>query len=244
MFARNQGRRRSLLVTMAMVASLLVAPSVAPAAEPVPGADFTLTILHNNDGESQLIDAGSGLEDFGGVAKFKTLVDTQRAEAVASGNGVLMLSSGDNFLAGPEFNASLEKGIPFYDAIAIEAIGYDAISLGNHDFDFGPDVLVDFLNSYTTAPRYLNANLDFSGEPGLQAFVDSGTIAPSTVITTGGQEIGIVGAVTPDLRSISSPRGVVVDADVAGAIQSEVDALEAAGVDKIVVISQIGRAHV
>ena len=37
---------------------------------------FVLTVLHNNDAESQLINAGSGLEDFGGVARFKTLVDT------------------------------------------------------------------------------------------------------------------------------------------------------------------------
>jgi 5'-nucleotidase len=236
--SRFRVRTHSIFLTVAMMAALLIAPP-ATAAAPVPGADFSLTILHNNDGESQLINAGSGLEDFGGVARFKTLVDGLRADATASGNGVLMLSSGDNFLAGPEFNASIENGIPFYDAIAIEAIGYDAISLGNHDFDFGPDVLTDFLSSYTSAPQYLSSNLDFTGEPGLQAFVDSGVIAPSTVVTTAGQQIGIVGAVTPALRSISSPRNVVIDFDVAGAIQTEVDALIASGVNKIVVISHL-----
>jgi len=59
--------------------------------------------------------------------------------------GVLMVSTGDNFLSGAEWNASLEKGIPFYDAVAMELIGYDAITFGNHDFDFGPDVLRDFM---------------------------------------------------------------------------------------------------
>ena len=83
-------------------------------------AQLELTILHNNDAESQLINAGSGaLADFGGVARFKTLVDTLRARADASGRHALMLSSGDNFLAGPEFNASLQ--LPgtdrYYDAI-------------------------------------------------------------------------------------------------------------------------------
>ncbi len=232
-------RTHSIFLTVALLAALLIAPPAAIAADPVPGAEFTLTILHNNDGESQLINAGSGLEDFGGVARFKTLVDGLRADAAASGNGVLMLSSGDNFLAGPEFNASLENGVPFYDTIALEAIGYDAVSLGNHDFDFGPDVLADFLAGYTDAPQYLSANLDFTGEPSLQAFVDSGVIAPSTVVTTAGEDIGIIGAVTPSLRSISSPRNVVIDFDVAGAIQTEIDALTAAGIDKIVVISHL-----
>ncbi|NNF10088.1 MAG: bifunctional metallophosphatase/5'-nucleotidase, partial [Acidimicrobiia bacterium] len=222
-----------------MLAALLFAPPPATAADPVPGADFTLTLLHNNDGESQLVNAGSGLEDFGGVARFKTLVDGLRADAAANGNGVLMLSSGDNFLAGPEFNASLENGIPFYDALAIEAIGYDAISLGNHDFDFGPDVLAQFLSSYSSAPPYLSANLDFSGEPALQAFVDSGVISASTVVTTAGEDVGIVGAITTGLRSISSPRNVVIDFNLVAAIQTEIDALVASGVNKIVLISHL-----
>ncbi len=59
-----------------------------------------------------------------------------------------MISSGDNFLAGPEFTVGVENGIPFYDTIAMELIGYDAVALGNHDFDFGPGVLADFLDGY------------------------------------------------------------------------------------------------
>ena len=69
------------------------------------GGDFTLVILHNNDGESQLIDAGGDNSDFGGVARFAALVDKLRTEAEASSQGVVLLSSGDNFLAGPEFEA-------------------------------------------------------------------------------------------------------------------------------------------
>lgn len=42
---------------------------------------FWLTVLHNNDGESQLINAGAGLEDFGGIARFTTLVKKLRKEA-------------------------------------------------------------------------------------------------------------------------------------------------------------------
>ena len=70
----------------------------------------------------------------------------------------MLLSSGDNFLAGFVFNSSLETGT-FYDALALDRLGYDALCLGNHDFDFGTEVLADFIGSYTlTTPPYNHRN--------------------------------------------------------------------------------------
>jgi 2',3'-cyclic-nucleotide 2'-phosphodiesterase (5'-nucleotidase family)/endonuclease/exonuclease/phosphatase family metal-dependent hydrolase len=210
---------------------------------------FYLTILHNNDGESELIDLGSGLEDFGGAARFKTVVDDLKDEAIhgpwpqrGAKRGVVMLSSGDNFLAGPEWSANRDKeeAPPFYDTIALDLIGYDALAIGNHDFDFGPDVLADFIEGYElTQPPYLSANLDYSGEPRLQALFDAGRIAFSTVVKERGELIGIIGATTPNLKFISSPRNVVVDPNVADAVQAEVDKLEDMEINKIVFISHL-----
>ena len=152
---------------------------------------------------------------------------------------MILVSSGDNFLAGPEFTAGL-RAETFYDALALDLIGYDAIALGNHDFDFGPEVLADFIMqvSGSEAP-FLNSNLDFSGEPGLQALFEEGRIAESVVVEENGARIGIIGATTPSLRSISSPRNVRIIADVAGEVQAEVDELEAAGVNNIILISHL-----
>jgi 5'-nucleotidase/UDP-sugar diphosphatase len=237
-----------------VLALVLLSVTVVVGPTPIAGkktgqADFWLTILHNNDGESQLIDLGAGLEDFGGAARFKAVVDNLKWEAAygppAEGQrgakrGAVMVSSGDNFLAGPEFNASLEKGVPFYDTIAMDLIGYDAVAIGNHDFDFGPDVLADFVEGYEwTSPPYLSANLDYSGEPRLQSLFDAGRIARSTVVKERGELIGIIGATTPMLPFISSPRNVVVDPDVSGAIQAEVDKLEMMGINKIILISHL-----
>ena len=232
-----------LVLAMLLLAMLLAVGPLSAGAKQPGDVAFWLTILHNNDGESKLLNLGAGLEDFGGAARFKTVVDREKWGATqgprAGGQkgakrGVVMVSSGDNFLAGPEFTASLEKGVPFYDTIAMDLIGYTAVDIGNHDFDFGPDVLADFIEGYQRSqPPYLSANLDFSGEPRLQALVDQGRIASSTVVKERGEYIGIVGATTPALSYISSPRNVVVDADVAGAVQGEVDKLEAKGVDKI-----------
>jgi len=195
---------------------------------------YAMTFLHNNDGESELLDDGG----VGGVARFLTVLDGLRATATATTAGSLLISSGDNFLAGPEFSATLDSGT-YYDVRALESFGYDAVQLGNHDFDFGPDVLADFIGAYTTPPTYVSANLDFSGEANLQALVDAGTIAPSTMVTVGGHEIGIVGATTPLLSYISSPRDVVVDPDVAGAIQDQVDTLRAGGAEIVIAISHL-----
>ena len=195
---------------------------------------YALTIMHNNDGESELLDD----DGVGGVARFKTVLDDIRADAAAHDVGTLLLSSGDNFLAGPEFNASQELGT-WFDPVALEAFDYDAVDIGNHDFDFGPDVLAEFINAYTSPPPYLSSNLDFSNEPNLDALVTAGVIKPSTMVDVGGTMVGVVGATTPAITSISSPRNVIVDTDVAGNIQTEIDLLEGAGADVIIVISHL-----
>jgi 5'-nucleotidase/UDP-sugar diphosphatase len=195
---------------------------------------YALTIMHNNDGESELLDDGG----VGGVARFSTVLGDIRADAAANEIGTLLLSSGDNFLAGPEFNASQALGT-WFDPIALESFGYDAIALGNHDFDFGPDVLAEFIGAYMSPPTYVSSNLDFTNEPNLEALVTAGTIKPSTMVSVDGHMVGIVGATTPAITSISSPRDVIVDSDVAGNIQTEIDSLDAAGADVIVVISHL-----
>lgn len=233
---------------------------------------FWLTMLHNNDGESQLIDAGDGvLADFGGIARFATVVENLKLEAKQhprAGNGPLasssmmlagadatgppprntsnpgaaaiLVTSGDNYLAGPEFNLSIQNGIPFFDAVGLDLIGYDALAIGNHEFDFGPDVLADFIESFSfTHPPFLSSNLDFSGEPRLQGLFSAGRIAESTVVVKRGQEIGVIGATTPDLPFISSPRDVIVLGDVAGEIQNEVNKLEMMGINKIILIAHL-----
>jgi 5'-nucleotidase len=240
--------KRMLAVTLAallLTTPVLAAPGGKPAHKE--RVDFWLTILHNNDGESRLLNAGSGLEDFGSVARLKVVVDELKRSALTgpppaaqrgAKRGVLMLSSGDNFLPGPEFNVSIAGGVPFLDTIALDAIGYDAIVIGNHDFDFGPDTLADFISGFSRPVPYLSANLDFSAEPRLQAYVDAGRIAGSVVIKVRGERIGIVGATTPALPFISSPRRVVVS-EVAPAVQAEIDALEARGINKIIVVSHL-----
>ncbi|HPE58401.1 MAG TPA: choice-of-anchor I family protein, partial [Bacteroidales bacterium] len=200
-----------------------------------------LTILHNNDGESQLTESSYG-PAYGGVANFKFKADSLRNEAFSKLSPAIMLSSGDNFLAGPEFSASLNLPAdqPYYDAVAMDHIGYDAVCMGNHDFDFGPDVLEKFIRDYSlTQPPYLSANLDFSNEPGLQNLVDNGRIRKSTVVNLNGTYVGVVGLTTPMLDYISSPRNVIVNDDLVTIAQGQIDSLLNLGLNKIILISHL-----
>ncbi len=207
-------------------------------------AQFKLTVLHNNDGESKLLKAGeNALSNFGGVSRFKTLLDTLRAQASASNSPVIMLSSGDNTLAGPDFYLSqqLPYGTPYYDVVAMNSFDYDAICIGNHDFDFGPDILAQIIRDFQPLPQapWLCANADFTGEDSLQMLVNSGRIAPNRVLNINGTLVGIVGAITPRLPFISSPRNVVIDTNVANVVQAQVNNLTSNGVNIIILISHL-----
>ncbi len=221
---------RSFLLTTVWI---LCAAAGAFAQTDGPG-DFTFVLLHNNDGESSL----------GNIDHFASVLGTERAAAEAAGLPSVFVSSGDNMLAGAILGLWLDEnaqptGTP-YDAIALSMLHYDALAIGNHEFDFGPDVLAAFISSFTASqPPFLSCNLSFENVPSLQALVDEGRILPSTVVERDGEQIGIIGAITPGLIGITSPGGTTINPDIVGAIQAQVTALEAAGVNKIVLISHL-----
>lgn len=229
-------RTLKVLMVLALLGGTLAAPVASNAqeteAEAETDGNFTLTILHNNDGESKLL---PDEDSDPGVARFVALM--KQLQAGAAGTGVITLTSGDNFLASQEFGVSLAREGPLYDSVALSGI-YDAMALGNHDFDMGPEVTARFIGGFSPTIPFLSANLDFSGEPDLQALVDKGLIAAGTVIETGEERIGVIGAVTPLLPNISSPRNVKVS-PVLPAVQAEAENLAAQGVNKIILVSHL-----
>jgi 5'-nucleotidase len=209
-------------------------------------ADINLTLLHLNDQESQLLNAGTHLNEFGGAARAVAVV--KKLRAAAGSDAVITLSAGDNFLIGPEFKASLAEFNPaldgvntYYDARVLDAMQYDAIVFGNHDFDFGPGFLRKFITAGFTdsTPRFLSANIDFSSEPSLQSLVRSGRIAGHLVLEKNGHKFGVIGATTPSLPYISKPGKVAVKADLVAVVQTEINTLLAGGIKKIILASHL-----
>ncbi|KAI8442090.1 hypothetical protein MSG28_005724 [Choristoneura fumiferana] len=105
-------------------------------------------------------------------------------------------------------------------------------AIGNHEFDDGPAGLAPYLSALK-AP-VLAANMDASNEPSLQ-----GLFRPSTIIRRKGKRIGLIGLITTDTKTLSSP-GNVTFTDPGEATEREAKALNDQGVDIIVLLSHCG----
>lgn len=199
-------------------------------------AEYSLTILHTNDFHARFepiskYDAPCAAEDntagecFGGTARLVTAV----AEARARSNNAILVDGGDQF-----------QGTLFYTyykgAMAAEfmnKLGYDGMTVGNHEFDDGPEVLAGFMA--TVNFPILMSNADVSGEPLL-----AGKLAKSAIIERGGEKIGLIGLTPQNTDELASPGDNVIFTDPSQAVQGEVDALTAEGVNKIIVLSHSG----
>jgi 5'-nucleotidase/UDP-sugar diphosphatase len=246
------------LLVFSLVAVLLMAPGAS-----ADGRDddddrrnFRLTLLHNNDGESKLA-TGSSVAGYGGAARFATVVERLRDEAAVRTNrrsrdddddddrgrrnqATLLVSSGDNFLAGLALLAGFESGPPWPDAIVANLLGYDAMTIGNHEFDFGQARLAEYIQGVDRDIPFITANLGFDHTvPELRRLARRGRIVPSVVVRRGGSKVGIIGLTTPDITSISSPGNVEIRADLAAVVNEQVRRMERRDVDKIIVSAHL-----
>ncbi|RYG90392.1 multifunctional 2',3'-cyclic-nucleotide 2'-phosphodiesterase/5'-nucleotidase/3'-nucleotidase [Loktanella sp. IMCC34160] len=201
-------------------------------------ADYSLTILHTNDFHARFepisrFDSGCSAEDnaagecFGGTARLVTAIEEARARS----NNSVLFDGGDQF-----------QGTLFYTyykgAMAAEfmnKLGYDAMTVGNHEFDDGPEVLRGFMDSVNFP--VLMSNADFSGEELL-----ADTLQKSVIIERGGERLGLIGLTPQDTDELASPGPNVIFTDPVDAVQAEVDKLTAEGVNKIIVLSHSGYA--
>lgn len=199
-------------------------------------ADYSLTILHTNDfhdryepisssdGPCSAEDNTAG-ECFGGSARLVTAL----AEARARSNNTILVDGGDQF-QGTLFY-TLYKGV--MTAEFMNKLGYDAMTVGNHEFDDGPEVLKGFVEAVKFP--VLMSNADLSSEPLLKD-----KILKSTVIERGGEKIGLIGLTPLDTPEIAAPGKNITFTDPVQAVQGEVDKLTAEGVNKIIVLSHSG----
>ncbi len=218
-----------MLRILSTTATLALAASAA-------SAEYTLTILHTNDFHARFepisaFDSGCSAEDneagecFGGSARLVTAVEEARARS----NNSILVDGGDQF-----------QGTLFYTyykgAAAAEfmnKMGYDAMTVGNHEFDDGPEVLRGFVDAVEFP--VLMSNADISGE---ELLADA--IQKSVVIEQGGEQIGLIGLTPQDTDELASPGPNVIFTDPVEAVQAEVDRLTEEGVNKIIVLSHSG----
>lgn len=209
---------RKLSFLLIVLLLLVVAVSAQDEEEP-----FALTIMHTNDvhGHHEPQSDGNG-----GAARQATVVEQIRAEAPNN----LLLDGGDRF-TGTLFHVQY-RGQD--SAQIMNMIGYDAMTLGNHEFDDGSEVLAAFIDALEFP--VVTANVDFSEDPLL-----AGKVNPYVILDVGEEQIGIIGLVTPETEILSKPSDeLVFEYDLIGVTQAQVDALTAEGVNKIILVTHIG----
>ncbi|WP_299547117.1 bifunctional metallophosphatase/5'-nucleotidase [uncultured Tateyamaria sp.] len=203
-------------------------------------AEYTLHILHTNDMHSRIesinkydstCDAEGEAEGscFGGVARVKTAIDTKKASL--DNQNVVVLDAGDPF-QGSLFYTTY-KGAA--EAEFMEQMGYDAMAVGNHEFDDGPQGLADFIEKVSFP--VISGNLDLSAEVTLNGKVDN-----HVVLEVGGKKIGVISALTTDTVETSSPGPNVVFQDEIDALAADVATLQGEGVDIIIALNHVGLA--
>jgi 5'-nucleotidase len=201
-------------------------------------ADFELNILHINDLHSRIeainkYDSTCSPEEtekgecFGGIARVKSAIDQRRGEL--KDKNVLVLDAGDQF-QGSLFYTQY-KSAPI--AEFMNGMGFDAMAIGNHEFDDGPEELAKFI----AALRFPMVSANTQAAPNSPIH---GKYKPYIVKEFGPEKVAVVGVLATDTNETSSPGKDVTFADEIATLNEQVKAIQDQGINKIVLLSHVG----
>ncbi|MEO1012974.1 MAG: bifunctional metallophosphatase/5'-nucleotidase [Bacteroidota bacterium] len=231
------------------------------AKEALDNADFVLQLLHYADVDGNEETALSAVDEFSALVQ-------GISNDPDYGSQTLLVTSGDIIIPGSRFFAAEQSAVravtgsnePGHADIAFaNAFGVVASAVGNHELDAGPGEFADAIQAEAgggaefigSAFPFLSTNIDFGpdddfsiGMDGSEANTMGTQVAKYAVATVNGERIGLVGASTPTLPSITSTGSLVVSGEggnmaLAAEIQPAVDALKGAGVNKIILLAHM-----
>ena len=161
--------------------------AVTAQAKPAAGQTVYLTILHTNDHHGRFWKNQDGEY---GLAAQKTLVDQIRQEVKKQGGQLLVLSGGDINTGVPE--SDIQDAEPDFKGMKI--IGYDAMALGNHEFDNSLSVLKK--QAHWAGFPFLSANIYRGGQRMFE---------PYKIFNKGGLRVAVMGLTTDDTGKLVNP---------------------------------------
>jgi 5'-nucleotidase/UDP-sugar diphosphatase len=212
-----------------VMASFLVLLSL-----PWPGTGEQVTILHTNDTHSHLYSFGP-LDSYGGIARMSALIKEMKRK----NENVLTLHAGDVFVGTFAFN----KYLGYAELDIMEEL-YDAMAIGNHEFDLGIDILASILSGQIAGESpielpFLLANIDWEkvgeGHP-LQSLVQ-----PHMVMDIGGLKVGLLGVVTTDPYNYSEEVNAILTDPYQAAGMSAYILKAVEKVDLVIAVSHLGK---
>lgn len=217
---------------------LAAAAAAALLAATTAQAEYTLNILHINDLHSRIepinkYDGTCDAEDdaegkcFGGVARVKSYLNERRG--ALTGQNVLTLDAGDQFQGSLFYSTYKGKATVEF----MNMIGFDAMAVGNHEFDDGPEVLAEFMDAAFFP--VISGNTSAYFEPSLKDKLDGYIIRE-----IGGEKIGIVSVLATDTAETSSPGKNVGFAGEISYLKTVIPEIESQGVNKIIALTHVG----
>lgn len=178
----------------------------------------TLTILHMNDAYEI-----APVDGKGGLARVKGIVD----EAKQNNGEVLFFHAGD-FIA-PSLDSHLFRGRQMIDIM--NRMNFDAVTIGNHEFEYGPDVLREHMAA--SKFQYLTSNiLD-------EQLAPFGGASRTMVFEKAGTKIGVFAVTTPDTAMTSFPGPNIHFEEVTKAATSAVGELKAKGAQYVIALTHL-----
>jgi 5'-nucleotidase len=223
-----------LLSRRLLLGAALAAPTLRPARAQ---AAHRLRLVHVNDFHSRhepvarATGAACRANDpcLGGSARLVGAIDAAKAEAAAAGRGVVAVDAGDEFMGSlfyTQYRGAAELAV-------MKAWGCEAMTLGNHEFDNGPENLATFIRDADFP--ILAANIDTRAEPAL-----AGRTRPWWETRRGGARIAFIGVTTPETPLLSSPGHNLRFTDPAEAAERAVKEIRTTGPATIVLLSHLG----
>ncbi|MCA1065216.1 cell wall-binding repeat-containing protein [Rossellomorea aquimaris] len=215
------------VLSTAALAAAIFAGSPASAE----GGDFDLSIMHTNDTHAHVE----------GYPRLVTAVNELRAEKANS----LLLDAGDVFSGTLYFRQYLGQA----DLHFMNELKYDAMTLGNHEFDKDSKTLADFIKNMEFP--MVSSNVTVTGDKDLEPLFkneigqpgDGGYVYPAMIKEVDGEKVGIYGLTTPDTEFIANPGEHVVFEDAVEKSKATIKMLKDKGVNKIIALSHLGYAN-
>ncbi len=224
------------------VFGLILGLSVTISAE-----ELTLTVIHTNDEHSSLVpapyvDHRPGYDDpsLGGYARLASFVHGIREAKSIIDEPVLLLSAGD-FLGGTPFSwLSLEGAA--WELQLMQDIGYDAAAVGNHEYDYGPDLLASYLKiaGYPEAGSRTALIASNTHPPQGHPLEEAGLKKHHIIELENGLTVGMFSLIGVDAVQVAPYAQPVTFSDQTETASRQVASLQAQGAELIILLSHSG----
>ena len=194
--------------------------ALSAVALPVSAQPLSLSLIHVNDWDRM-----EGRKGAGGAARIAKVVAEERARVEAAGGHAIVTFGGD--MISPSLMSGIDKGAHMI-ALA-DAVGFDVGVVGNHEFDFGAEILRKRLSE--SRMTWLAGNVRYKGRAGLPE------ASATTILEKGGYRIGFLGLVTTDTPEISKPGEDATFAPFAATGAALAGELKKAGADLVIALT-------